>query len=341
MGAMNPQIPPHYLSNCLAMCLYFERPVEDGIGMVHDLGVSFARSCTRNAWIQSSGLVLARPELLKAPGNAKMGAFFRFKNSVRMRAFPDYAASLRWPPGKHRCAMAAFQPFSKLDGFSMHRCLMTYDGGAGWDSDGATHNPAPTLVVSMIPWGGTDSMAPGDLFDLTLRAAARYGRVCHGIIDHDIYMANQHGCYFDTSISPCTKERSDASDAWCTLGGTRRMRLCRHPREGLIFGRPMAEAIGIADPEGFARWRSTHGICDGSLTLELHKSGLFVLRCTEDPADFSQSVRRCERTQRVSDQVHDALCRDGFSLSEYAIHDENPVRLYDSILGRYAYWDPD
>lgn len=338
---MDPQIPPHYLSNCLAVCLYFERPVEDGIGMVHDLGVSFARSCTRNAWVRSSGLVLAKPELLKARGNAKMGAFFQFENSARMRTFPDYAASLRWPPGEHRCAMAACQPFSKVDGFSMHRCLMKYDDGAGWDSDQATHNPAPTLVVSMIPWGGTDSMAPGDLFDLTLRAAARYGRVCHGVIDHDIYLANRHGSYFDASISPCTKERSDASDAWCTLGGTRRMRLCRHPREGLIFGRPMAEAIGIADPETFAAWKTRHGFVDAAPSLELHDSGLFVLRCTEDAADFTQSVRRCERTRDVSNRVHEAFCRDGYSLPEYAIRDEDPVRLYDSISEKYLYCESD
>lgn len=309
--------------------------------MVHDLATRFSLATKRNAWVRSTGLVLARPELLKARGNAKLGAFFSFENSVRMRAFADYAAKLGYASGKHLCATAAFQPYSKIDGFSMHRCLMTYIAGDGWDCVGETDNPRALLVVSMIPAGGDDSMPAEEVLDEALGVATRFGRVCHGVIDHDIYLANYHGSYYTESISPTTRGRAEGAEAWGTSGGTDRVRLCRDPREGLILSRPLADAIGIANPDGFDRWRSRHGLTDEMPTIEHHASGLFVLKCTKDPFNFKQSVRCCEQTKTVSRRVHGALCHDGFSLPGYAIHDEEPVRMYDSILDRYLHPVPD
>lgn len=329
-------IPAHYLSPCFTVCVYFERPVPDAVGMVHSLAVKFAVSCPRNAWVRSSGLVLSRPDLLTARGNAKKGAFHLFKQSVRMRDFEAYARAIQYPAGKHLVARVEFQPFSKVDGFSMHRCIVSYDSGSGWDYSQVTGNPGASLVMSTTPWGGGDSMLPGALFDECLRTAAQFGRVCHGVIDHDIYLGNQHGTYYQASHSPTTRERSLAADAWSSTGGDQRPRLCRHPREGLILGSHFADTMGMTDPDSLARWKSRHGFTDTGPTLELHESGLYLLRCTHDPTDFSNSIRQCSHTWDISNRVHNALCEDGFSLPNYAIHDKRSVRMYDSISAQYV-----
>lgn len=319
----NP-IPQHYLKNCLAMCLYFEEPVEQGINMLHELGVVYATRCSRNAWVEDAWALI--PYLgCGEDGKPILGKWFGQKKSVRMRDYAAYVAGLEYPKGDHRFASSYFQPYTKVDGFSMHRCLMGYGAGIGWDEACKTDSCGPVFFCSVIPWG-CDRAAPAtDLFNEMLCIASRYGNVCHGVIDHDFYLTNRHGESYWVSIYPTTRERESAAVAWGTVGGIERVRLCRDPREGLVLSKAIVNGLGIATQEGLRLWKARHGFVGDMPTLEHHPSGLFVLRCTDAPADFTQSVRNCERTSDISRRVHDALCEDGYSRAEYAIRDEYPL----------------
>lgn len=314
-------IAEHYLVPCTCLCIYFDSKPHDALGIVAQIinKVSDINSRTR---VRAETLWQTRPtsEIL---ATQRADLFESHKVSTTAELFSDNAHRL-FDSGKLLGICVSIGGLLDFDGFKMHHGHVAYEND-DWKISPEDNFGGFRVILSFIPDKALflSVLIDKDFVGKLCDAAG----VCHGVIDTDYYISNRHGQYYTgPRRSPHLPERERAIDGWAQ-GGEARKRLCRDPREALLLGRDLTETLGLQTDEGAARWRARHGFEPDAPEIVRLTDGLTLIKCSPDPADFSQSVRMSPRVRALSKKLFKALCDDGVSSPAFEIEHNDTLDI--------------
>ena len=314
----NSSIPPHYFSPNCVLCLYLVDDLIRADQLVYRLLKQYGHSedtkvnCSVLKYKDLKGICETHKVTLRDLGGAVS----------ELNA--DYCSF----------ANARIRNHKRVGRFAFLGSEVTVSNSVGWDHVGMSgHGGSHVRVVFGPHERDKLSCFDPDHLSTTIEIVSEYAEICHGLIDHDCYIANHHGKYYAVNRFPILEGRADAADAWGEFGGEDRINLIRDPREALIMGSHIVKAACLDTPEGLSNWRKRHGITEEDVPAVRIPTGQLVLYASSDITDFNRSVRNCEKTRANSNRIMAAMCADGFSNPKYQYDRGDTRPIEDQIVG--------
>lgn len=310
-------IADHYLVPCICLCIYFDSKPQDVLGLIAQIIEEITNVDPRTR-VRAETLWQTRStsEILAT----QRADFFKTRKiSTAAGMFTDNMHRL-FDSGEMLGVWISIGEILVIDDFKMYHGYIAYENNE-WGDDTEDSFGGFRIVLSFIPNAAQSlSMFINQNFIQKICTAVE---VSHGVIDNDYYISNRCGQYYTgPRRSPYLPERERAIDGW-SRGGEVRRRLCRDPRESILLGRDITKTLGLQSDEGMALWRARHGFELDAPEIVRLPSGLTLIKCSPDPADFSQSVRMSPRVRALSKKLFKALCDDGISSPDFEIeHNE-------------------
>ena len=319
------------LVKCFVVCVYFvenpEKPFHSAFALADSLGKLF--SIDHGVRVDGVVQTVSDRELLET---RDIKCFKKVKFKSNQIDLVNSVGSHVIPSGKEFFVAIELGRSRMMGRDKIYPVRVRYNDNDGWDKISEDNFGGPSLTVSVCKELVESNILFDELMCCILSEAESFGEVCHGVVDHDYFLANFNGLFYDGNLfSPCLAERAASQYGWASVGGVKRIELCRDPREAVIFGASIVQKLALGTDQGVRDWISRHDFGSHEPRVLFPATGSVVIMAAEDPLDFQQTVRKSMKSRVVSEKIFNALCKDGFSDISYKIKHVKDLVLVDGF----------
>lgn len=306
----NRPMDEHYLSPCFALCVYFARPVVSSYALVQEVLKQLP------VLGESSEIDVG---YLSGRGSALAGRPHRERYSLVQFISLDTANDMA--RRNNDLVQIISSEAVQVGSFRFNKIVLNYSLNDGWGIRHSSSFGGPSLslgipLCSVSRRGGFSR----DFLGNVVAVCAKFGEVCHGVIDMDYYIANRQGYYYSMRNWPMLRSRRLAAESWGQANGGDRLRLVRDPREGLVVGpglaavMPLNQLAAQDDMTEFPALLRKAGDASG-----------YIVWSVPEQFGFDDSLRSSSDTEAKSRALFRRLCRLGYSVPSYCIQGEQDV----------------
>ena len=308
----------YFLIPCCAVCMYYKKPLKHPSKLILEIAKTISTSLNITGELRL--------------GYLNAGLDVRHQATTRRLHLSDLDEYRETLAGECRYSPSVScytRQGHRIDNYTFNHFIASYSSTFDWtgSTEDDTGGPCVIIGIPMTPKTTPKNTIPHTLIEDLVSIASRHAPICHGVVDLDHYIANRQGYWYETPHSyPALKPRITAAKHWGTIGGPARSQLTRDPREAVIIGPQLLNAISNDQLDSLANDHQLRITQPNFKPTQLTK----IIWAATEELSIEHSVRYAERTRQRSEALHTWLCRQGFSLAEFNI--EHTVLNNKSII---------